>query len=84
MLYQCSQLASDSKTVPLHDAIFHVFSGIPRGLSSPSIKFCTGTAGRLFVVAATNRPNAIDPALRRAGRLDREVIIPVPRAKVAL
>jgi transitional endoplasmic reticulum ATPase len=29
-------------------------------------------------MAATNRPNAIDPALRRAGRFDREITIPIP------
>ena len=32
----------------------------------------------LIVIAATNRPNAIDPALRRPGRFDREIAIPVP------
>lgn len=36
--------------------------------------------GRLVVIAATNRPNALDPALRRPGRLDREVSISVPDA----
>ncbi|MGB6674949.1 MAG: AAA family ATPase, partial [Candidatus Nitrosopolaris sp.] len=30
------------------------------------------------VIAATNRPNAIDPALRRPGRFDREIEIKVP------
>ena len=30
---------------------------------------------RLVVVATTNRPNAIDPALRRPGRFDREIEI---------
>jgi len=29
--------------------------------------------GQLVIIGATNRPNAIDPALRRLGRLDREV-----------
>ena len=29
--------------------------------------------GQLVVIGATNRPNAIDPSLRRPGRLDREV-----------
>ena len=29
--------------------------------------------GQLVIIGATNRPNAIDPALRRPGRLDREV-----------
>lgn len=30
---------------------------------------------RVVVVATTNRPNAIDPALRRPGRFDREIEI---------
>jgi len=34
--------------------------------------------GKVIVIAATNRPNAIDPALRRGGRFDREIEIPVP------
>lgn len=32
----------------------------------------------LMVIAATNRPNALDPALRRFGRFDRELMIGVP------
>ncbi len=35
--------------------------------------------GRVVVIAATNRPNSIDPALRRPGRFDREVEIGVPK-----
>ena len=31
-----------------------------------------------MVIGATNRPNTIDPALRRAGRFDREIDIGVP------
>ena len=31
--------------------------------------------GRVVVVATTNRPNSIDPALRRPGRFDREIEI---------
>jgi len=34
--------------------------------------------GRVVVIGATNRPNAIDPALRRPGRFDREIEIGVP------
>ncbi|MBN1329089.1 MAG: CDC48 family AAA ATPase [Candidatus Heimdallarchaeota archaeon] len=34
--------------------------------------------GEVMVVGATNRPNAIDPALRRPGRFDREIEIGVP------
>lgn len=34
--------------------------------------------GNVMVVAATNRPSALDPALRRPGRFDRELEIPLP------
>lgn len=34
--------------------------------------------GQVVVIAATNRPNTLDPALRRAGRFDREIDIGVP------
>jgi transitional endoplasmic reticulum ATPase len=34
--------------------------------------------GNVIVIAATNRPSAVDPALRRPGRFDREIEIPLP------
>ena len=34
--------------------------------------------GKVVVIAATNRPNAIDQALRRPGRFDREIEIGIP------
>ena len=34
--------------------------------------------GKVIVIAATNRPNSLDPALRRPGRFDREISISVP------
>ena len=37
-----------------------------------------GARGNIIVIGATNRPNAIDPALRRPGRFDREIEIGVP------
>ncbi len=35
-------------------------------------------SANVIVIAATNLPNAIDPALRRPGRFDREIAIPIP------
>ena len=32
----------------------------------------------IIVIGATNRPDALDPALRRAGRFDREISFGVP------
>ncbi|MGV8169372.1 MAG: CDC48 family AAA ATPase [Candidatus Nanoarchaeia archaeon] len=37
--------------------------------------------GKVVVIAATNIPNALDPALRRPGRFDRELIIGVPQTE---
>jgi transitional endoplasmic reticulum ATPase len=34
--------------------------------------------GKVVVIGATNRPNSLDPALRRPGRFDREVEIGIP------
>ncbi|RKP32498.1 AAA-domain-containing protein [Metschnikowia bicuspidata] len=39
-----------------------------------------GESGRVVVVGATNRPNSIDPALRRPGRFDQEVEVGIPDA----
>ncbi|KAI8984851.1 AAA-domain-containing protein [Trametes punicea] len=37
--------------------------------------------GQVIVIGATNRPDAIDPALRRPGRFDREFYFPLPDLK---
>ncbi|XP_026535767.1 nuclear valosin-containing protein-like [Notechis scutatus] len=36
------------------------------------------TAPQVLVIGATNRPDALDPALRRAGRFDREICLGIP------
>lgn len=33
---------------------------------------------KVIIIGATNRPDALDPALRRAGRFDREVCLGIP------
>ncbi|XP_019359698.1 PREDICTED: spermatogenesis-associated protein 5-like protein 1 [Gavialis gangeticus] len=40
-----------------------------------------GGENKMVIMAATNRPDALDPALRRPGRFDREVIIGTPTLK---
>jgi transitional endoplasmic reticulum ATPase len=37
--------------------------------------------GKVLVIGATNRQNALDPALRRPGRFDREIEVGVPNKK---
>ncbi|KAK8943570.1 ATPase family AAA domain-containing protein [Platanthera guangdongensis] len=37
--------------------------------------------GSVIVIGATNRPDAVDPALRRPGRFDREIYFPLPSKK---
>ncbi|KAK7461902.1 AAA+-type ATPase [Stygiomarasmius scandens] len=43
-----------------------------------------GEESKVVVIGTTNRPNAIDPALRRPGRFDREIEIGVPDAEARL
>ena len=53
---------------------------VERRVVSQLLSLMDGLEGRgeVIIVAATNRPNAIDPALRRPGRFDREIEIKVP------
>ena len=32
----------------------------------------------IIIIAATNRPDVLDPALLRPGRFDRQVVVPLP------
>jgi cell division protease FtsH len=57
------------------------FSSSTRALSciSDTRRFDTGT--NVIVIAATNRPDILDPALLRPGRFDRKVILDAPDVK---
>ena len=57
-----------------------VHGEVERRMVSQMLSLMDGLSqrGRVIVIAATNRPNALDPALRRPGRFDRELEIGVP------
>lgn len=43
-----------------------------------SLRFLYSRSGQVIVIGATNRPDSVDPALRRPGRFDREFYFPLP------
>lgn len=53
---------------------------VERRIVSQLLTLMDGMKGRgqVIIIAATNRPNSIDPALRRFGRFDKEIDIGVP------
>lgn len=55
---------------------------VERRIVSQLLTLMDGIKARaqVIVIAATNRPNSIDPALRRFGRFDREIDIGIPDA----
>ncbi|MGB9707984.1 MAG: CDC48 family AAA ATPase [Candidatus Pacearchaeota archaeon] len=59
------------------------FGEVERRVVSQLLTMMDGlkSRGRVVVIGATNMPNAIDPALRRPGRFDREIGIGVPDKK---
>ncbi|CAF5213379.1 unnamed protein product [Rotaria magnacalcarata] len=42
------------------------------------------TLGKVKIIMATNRPDTLDPALMRPGRLDRKIEIPLPNEQARL
>ncbi len=68
------------KLTLLHQKREEVTGEVERRVVSQMLSLMDGleARGKVIVIAATNRPNAIDPALRRPGRFDREIEIKVP------
>jgi len=56
----------------------HAAGEFEKRLVSALLNEIDSMPSRVVILAATNRRHALDPALRRPGRIDREVEIPVP------
>ena len=61
-----------SRQDQIHSSIVSTLLGLMDGLDS---------RGQIVVIGATNRVDAIDPALRRPGRFDRELIFTLPNGR---
>ncbi|KAL2311817.1 ATPase with bromodomain protein [Schizosaccharomyces pombe] len=64
-----------SKQEQTHSSIVSTLLALMDGLD---------TRGQVVVIGATNRPNDLDPALRRPGRFDREFYFPLPNKQARM
>src|SRR3989304_55061 len=60
-----------------------VFGEVEKRIVSQILTLLDGlrSRGQVIVIGATNRPDSLDPALRRPGRFDREIAIAIPDRK---
>lgn len=60
-----------------------VFGEVEKRVVAQLLALMDGLKGRgqVIVIGATNLPNVLDPALRRPGRFDREIVIGIPDSK---
>ncbi|KAK2808692.1 hypothetical protein FQN49_008695, partial [Arthroderma sp. PD_2] len=61
-----------SKQEQIHSSIVSTLLALMDGMDG---------RGQVIVIGATNRPDSVDPALRRPGRFDREFYFPLPNAE---
>lgn len=74
--------SSDSEvTKRVVGALLALMDGIDSKPSGSSNSPNSANSDRVVVLAATNRPNSLDPALRRPGRFDREIEVPIPNER---
>lgn len=58
-------------------------SGVSRNIFSEFLQFTSNSnnRGKVIFIAATNRPDILDPAMKRAGRFDKKIPILLPEAR---
>ncbi|GAB4836167.1 hypothetical protein Ancab_001080 [Ancistrocladus abbreviatus] len=56
----------------------HRLAQLSTGSGNSDCETSDSRPGYVLVIGATNRPDAVDPALRRPGRFDREIVLGVP------
>ena len=65
----------------MHAPLSYLLRVLPDHLIPPLLA-CLPACLQVKLVAATNRPDVLDPALMRPGRLDRKIEIPLPNEQV--
>jgi transitional endoplasmic reticulum ATPase len=77
---RASPCGRGAPSVPPHSAPPFSLGQVERRIVSQLLTLMDGLkpTNHVIVIGATNRPNVLDPALRRFGRFDREVDIGVP------
>eukprot|EP00039_Didymoeca_costata_P013626 m.210608 g.210608 ORF g.210608 m.210608 type:complete len:820 (+) comp15824_c0_seq3:338-2797(+) len=72
--------ARDQTPNELEKRIVATLLSLMDGVSTGSLDGLNRANKHVLVIGATNRPNALDPAVRRPGRFDRELEIGIPSA----
>lgn len=78
----CILFIDEIDSFPNRDTIGHDHHSYVRQVGNALLAEMDGAVGRegVVVVGACNNPDIVDPALKRAGRLDRHIIVTLPDA----